>query len=45
MTKFHCLVAFTLRDIEQYVYCDCLLETIFLKCKSPTLNRGFQISK
>ena len=25
LTKIHCLVAFTLSDIAQYVYCNCLL--------------------
>ena len=25
LTKFHCLVAFNLGDIGQYVYCNCLL--------------------
>ena len=25
LTKFHCLVAFTSWNIEQYVYCNCLL--------------------
>ena len=30
MTKFHCLVAFTLSDIGQYVYCNCFWRKIFI---------------
>ena len=30
MTKFHCLIAFTLSDIGQYVYCNCFWRKIFI---------------
>ena len=29
LTKFHCLAAFTSWDIGQYVYCNCLLSTLW----------------
>ena len=29
LAKFHCLVAFTLWDIGQYVYCNCLLTRLW----------------
>ena len=28
LTKFHCLIAFTSWDIGQYVYCNCLLNSL-----------------
>ena len=33
LTKFHCLIAFTFWDIWQYLYCDCLCESVYLKWK------------
>ena len=29
LSKSHCLVAFTLRAIEQYMYCNCLLTSLW----------------
>ena len=45
LIKFHCLVAFTLWDIAQYVYCNCLLTRLwrhkFLKLTLSFLSSRF----
>ena len=42
MTKFHCLIAFTSRDIGQYVYCNYLLTRVW-RHKFRNINLIFRI--
>ena len=38
MTKFYCLIIFISRNIGQYVYCNCLLDTLFIGYKRHLLE-------